>query len=228
MNTFALASIIAACDPRIIRRANVAADSVPAHVTFESVKLRMSTDAAAREANHIERGVHQIDLSRAPSESPIMPSIQLARETGNAFYPTHEQCGDAIVTAAKYLPRVALAHHAFALFAARGNATAAEIVGDAEKLSGYSGKYALETVRDVLRDCALFGLASYDRSKRVDSKSTRFTYVDARNVPTLGEHNAESVNADASQNVADASESDASSVAETKRSKRDKRSQRAA
>ena len=154
--------------------------AMPKNYFFEIGNAKRALSEYNETEKFIERGLHQVDATRASSESAIMPDYKRFAETNNAF---PADASDTLVdTADKYKPRVAFAHRVFAaLVASDKPQTACTLATIAAK--GFSeafdkaGKY--RTIFDavashVMRDCALYGFAIADSATH-RAKTTLYT-----------------------------------------------------
>ena len=120
------------------------------------------------EAKHIEKGFHQVDPTRPPSENPVMPCFKRFSETGNPFPVDHT---DTLVdTVEKYQPRVAFAHAIFAALTNLGKSTPVALASAvASNVSAFPAAFDAkgayrpifdQVARDVLRDLTLYGFTT--------------------------------------------------------------------
>lgn len=133
--------------------------AAPATFYFESATKR----SVNTKANEIHRGLHQVDPSRRVSTTPIMPDIELAKSSGNAYKldPAKEDRMITSETYARFLP-ICHAVYAFAKKAGDKGFTRDEAQAAAEKAHGglfkANARYARRVVTDTLRDLRLYAL----------------------------------------------------------------------
>lgn len=152
----------------------------PATFYFEPGQAKRDVDKG-NQHNQITHGVHQVDPNRRVSCNPIMPNIQLLRDTGNPFPTSYSE--DVATTTPAWQPYVKAAHVLWkALSTAKQPMTGNDLLAIVAKRCKFdltNKRVASKTsraVRDTLRDLRLFGLAASDKPTS-DMRSVQFAIV---------------------------------------------------
>lgn len=136
----------------------------------------------AQEANDFDR-LHQVDPNRPSSCAPVMPNLDLLRETGNPYPDSAEH--ETVITRSKWQKYVPLLHAVFKIMSEAAEPKAGvEIINDAVQMAGVGTNKAGEisneanyVVSDTLRDLRLYGIAQSDEPTAF-FKKTKYQIVE--------------------------------------------------
>jgi hypothetical protein len=150
---------------------------------FEPAKPIRKDIEKGNEHNQISSGVHQVDPNRRVSCNPIMPNLQMLKDTGNPFPTSSDH--KSVVTSKTWEPFVSFAHVLYGLLKAQSEPVIAkdliEQVIKTSKVGGDSkGKptsNARRAMVDMLRDLRLYGIVVADNHKH-SFRTTKWALVE--------------------------------------------------